>query len=246
MKKQPYGWDFWLSWVCACTLGFGLGLALGLAPALLCSSYIDDPEGYLFAALLEYLTGTHHLPSARFAPPFEVPLSGRLSIITGLVMGAALGLSQRNALRRTLAPVRGWVWLTALGGLWAWLVAAVPFDEIAFWTVTDRGLLCIFALSAALGGAIIGLMQWFVLRRHVSRAHWWIWANGAGWLPFTIILKFGFNVLLPRAGAWSNDLQSGGSPLAWIGIMFLLGAISGAFVGAITGVALVRLFRLRI
>jgi hypothetical protein len=51
----------------------------------------------------------------------------------------------------------------------------------------------VYLLAAAMGlvlGPVLGVPQWWVLRRHVAHAWWWIPANAAAW-------ALGMPVILP-------------------------------------------------
>jgi hypothetical protein len=78
-------------------------------------------------------------------------------------------------------------------------------------------------LAFAGAGAVVGVSQWLVLRRWVSRAGWWILASSISWLGATYVY-----VSLTRA----NDVNV---PFG--------GAVSGALSGAIMGLVFVWLLR---
>ena len=125
----------------------------------------------------------------RWAPTFlGFPLGGTLGMVTvgavsspatalvgGLLAGAALGAVQWLALRNRL-PGIAWIPATAVGqalGLAAGS-ALVNYQ-------TDLGSL---AVQGAVMGAVIGLLQAFVLRRSLAGWFWWalamplLWALG--------------------------------------------------------------------
>ena len=77
--------------------------------------------------------------------------------------------------------------------------------------------------ASALAGAVAGPVQWFVLRRWVSRAGWWILASGISWVGATFVFLF-----LTRGA----DVH-----------LALGGSVSGALSGVITGLALAWLMR---
>ena len=70
--------------------------------------------------------------------------------------------------------------------------------------------------GVALGGTVLGVPQWLVLRRQVARASWWVLASTVGWV----------------VGGFLSGAFEGG----------VVGrAVIGAVYGAITGAVLVRL-----
>jgi len=71
----------------------------------------------------------------------------------------------------------------------------------------------------ALGGAVVGILQWLVLRRQVSRAGWWVLASTVG-----------LGLSMAVAGAFLD--------MELVGLL-----VGGAVLGAVTGGALVWLLR---
>ena len=117
-------------------------------------------------------------------------------------------------------------------------------------------------------GALIGGMQWLVLRYRVSWAGWWVVANIAGWSVGALVnvswgLAAGWMVGLVVAGAfqwliiWRRMPRARwwvpANVVSWamgIGVAFAVGAtgaasgvVFGAVVGATTGIVLIWLFR---
>jgi hypothetical protein len=86
-----------------------------------------------------------------------------------------------------------------------------------------------------IGGAIAGIMQWLVLRQHVSQASWWVLASTVGWAVGGAV---GGDVGGAAVGAGNlaiiADRAMSGAPV---------GALGGAVAGSITGIALVWLFQ---
>lgn len=95
----------------------------------------------------------------------------------------------------------------------------------------------VYGLAALMGlvaGAILGTPQWLVLRRHVRRAAWWIPANALAWVPGMVMAFY--------AAAFIFSTSIGGSTVVLaVGTLAAIGAV----VGAIHGLALVWLVRLR-
>ena len=93
-------------------------------------------------------------------------------------VGLMTGLLQYALLRRHLTRPGWWIVATLLG----WLL---PFVFGALFTIIPIPNRLIGSLRAilvmALLGVMIGLPQWWVLRRQVGHAAWWILAYGFGW-----------------------------------------------------------------
>jgi hypothetical protein len=73
-----------------------------------------------------------------------------------------------------LASVAGWA--TGFAIIWAMdLVTRNLLGKVADYEI----MALVFALAV---GAALGCMQWLVLRRHFSRAGWWVVSSTIGWL----------------------------------------------------------------
>lgn len=168
-------------------------------------------------------------------------------LLLGMLEGVLVGLCQGWVLREALPHFRMAVWIraTAAGALLAWVLGVLPS------TLMDMGGASStpqnapaepsqwvqWLLAAALGvvaGPILSGVQWFVLRRHVARAGWWIPANSLAWavgMPLVFI-------------AVGTAAETGSLTLR--GALFALGIIAaaGSVVGMIHGLVLVRLLKL--
>ena len=105
------------------------------------------------------------------------------------MMGLSVGCFQWLILRRYLPRMGWWILATCLGLLLALGISRNLSDlahSLDF--EIDNDLINSF-IMVLLGGSI-GLLQWFVLRRHVSRAGWWIFASVAGWI-LAVLVVFG-------------------------------------------------------
>ena len=108
------------------------------------------------------------------------------NLIVGLVLGAVVGGAQVIAVRRTLYLTRRWI-LGAAVGMGIPFIIGVVVGKILFSgaEASDIGLVPI----AIVGGALAGLIQAPMLKRHTARAKWWILASvvswGAAWLVST-------------------------------------------------------------
>jgi hypothetical protein len=155
-----------------------------------------------------------------------------LLVTAGVGEGAVLGLAQWLALRQSIPNMhrRSWVLATALAAGIAWALAMflVTLREL---NVLGSAALAILALPCgiiflcSIGGA-----QWWVLRRCVTHAGWWVIANAVAWPAGVAIPVVGMALLPDSIGA-----------LMMLVIGVICGLLMGAVVGAITGIALVRL-----
>jgi len=89
-------------------------------------------------------------------------------LLMALVMGAVLGAGQGLIMMPYLDRSELWIGLTALGYAVGFGVPSLlGFDSL---------------LRYASIGLALGLLQWWVLRRYVEAAGWWIVVNLACWL----------------------------------------------------------------
>ena len=157
-------------------------------------------------------------------------------LVAGAVEGAVLGSGQAAVLRRALPelPGRRWVVATAVAAVFCYALGLLPSTSAGVWAAWPVALT--FVIAVALGllllGAI-GLAQWWVLRRHVPRAAWWIPATGVAWLA---ALAAFLAIAVPL---W----QPGQPTMLVVGIGLVAGLVVAAVVAAITGWALVRLLQ---
>jgi hypothetical protein len=116
-----------------------------------------------------------------------------------LGLGLPIGVMQWLVLRQHLSHTAWWVLASTLGWALGWLLvgAAIP-PEVGF-------------LAGTAVGAAVGVAQWFVLRRQLYQAGWWIAVSILGWT---------------------------------LGLMGFLGMfLDGAMAGIVTGISLELLLR---
>lgn len=111
----------------------------------------------------------------------SMPLSALISLVkplaglagSAVVIGIPVGVMQWLALRRTVRVSPLWI-LTVFLGLVAvgWLAGLIAFHN-------DEGILELSSLYA-LGGLIIGLLQWSLLFRHFRRSFWYPLSSALG------------------------------------------------------------------
>jgi hypothetical protein len=209
----------WSRWVIANAIGEALGLggtalvALALFPAL------GDGNGLL----------------AALAVAIVAIVAG--AAIEGLVVGTA----QWSVLRRPLPGIawRTWAGATAAGAGVAWTFGMLPSTLLSIdqdagqAAATEPSAVVIYALAFAMGlvlGPVLGFAQWLVLRRHVTGAGLWMLANAVAWA---------FGMVLVFAGVAA--VADGGVSPGTIMLAALSLAATGAVVGGIHGLALIRL-----
>ncbi len=203
-EHVPARWGFWLRWVLASIMAGTIGLALG-----------DFPSGVGFL-----LRGTDMSDESGWTDGWAV-------IVAGILVGMVFGAMQWLILRQKIGRLRWWFPASVVG-------FAVGFPVV--WSIGGSGggseyahhaLPHVLDPSGTLGGAIIGflvgLAQWLVLRRKLSRAVWWVPAS---------IVGFVLGWLAAVAG-----------PADGPGAHFIGGLAFGATLGAITGSVLVWLLR---
>jgi hypothetical protein len=203
---------FFLRWLLACGFGELLGLAVA-AGAMWMSARAGEP----------------------------VTLGDKLAVLFGMIgagvlEGAITGTLQWLVLRRRYRGLggAGWVGATVIVAALGWAAGmAIPLffvgDATAEAPVVEPPLALVLFFAAIFGaaaGALFGLAQGIVLRRHAKRAlPVWVAGNAAGWgigLPFTYL-------------AGSLDLASAGAAAAVGGAS---GLAMGLAVAAATGIAL--------
>lgn len=205
--QRRFDGEIWWRWTLAVTAGELLGFAI---PAL-----------------------TGALTTAAGLPEAVVWL---VTVPAGLGEGAVLGFAQWWVLRRYLPSLSGraWVLATALAAGLAWIIG-VTLSTLGSSARLSPAI--VIALAVVLGIIFLltmGGAQWWVLRRHLARAGWWIAANAIAW-PVGVLVPVIALSLVPD-----------GTPLGWIAVTGIVsGILMGVVVGAITGVALVMLLRPR-
>ncbi len=218
------GLHLWLRWVLANSLGEMIGLGLTLASIYASFTWLG--EGQNISAIL---AGTG------------------LMVATGAIEGTILGLAQWTAMHTYFPTIRlrAWVLATLAGALVAWAFGSLPSTLMSLNakaantpSKAQEPETWLMLLLAAGMGAVLGLVlsffQWLVLRRHVPQAWTWLPANSLAWLA-------GMPIVF-----WAIGLIQEGMQLL-LAILALAACLiaTGAVVGAIHGVFLVRLYRLQ-
>ena len=218
--RTSWDWNVWFQWILANAIGetVGLGGTLLIGGLLLVNA--QKTMGVVVATSLAVLAGT---------------------FIEGIVVGTAQWL----VLRRSVKSIRWrtWVLATAIGAFVAWTLGMIP-SSFMFAGADSGGAasaqmsdLMVYALAAAMGivlGTILGVPQWLVLRRHLPKAGWWIVANALAWMIGMVVVFMGTS-FIPAEGI---TLQ-----VALLLLLFVI--VAGAAVGAVHGLVLIWLLRLR-
>jgi hypothetical protein len=169
-----------------------------------------------------------------------------LAVLAGtLVEGAAVGTAQWFVLRRPLPRMRWrtWALATGAGAFLAWTLGMIPSTVLSLGSGSNGGeatqaepsQALVYALAFLMGlvlGPVLGFAQWLALRRHVGGAALWMPANALAW-------AFGMVVIF----AGIDPAIDGGFGARSVAILVFTLVLAGAVVGAVHGLALVRLLR---
>lgn len=218
---QGNRFTLWWKWVGVNTLAEMIGLGGSVIVGVLVTQTMGETVvGTLVAAMVLILAGAF----------FE---------------GVLIGAFQWSVLRGPLPALRwqDWVRVTSLGAGIAWFFGMIPSTLMSLRastateavTMDDPGPLFMILLGLLMGLALslfLGVPQWWILRRHVVSAGWWIPANAAAWMA-------GMAIIFVAAGSAPS------ATLTTDTLLFILGmlALAGATVGAIHGWVLVRLLK---
>jgi hypothetical protein len=198
--------------------------------------------------------------------------------VSGAVFGASVGIAQWLVLRRQVSRAGRWVLASAIGGVVGLAIAVAMILRL---NLVDTGFLsasigddvvaaAVLGMVTLIGGSL-GIAQWLVLRRQVSRSGWWVLASSAGpaviYFVLFIVTMFTLNRIegVFTRTSYFCDETGGASTDKTMEERVLLGectmttyddpervvsaAVFGGVVGAvlgygtITGVVLVRLLR---
>jgi len=212
---------FWLHWVVA----NALSEAIGLGAVLLVGFGVLGPR-------LAGLTGT-----------WPAVLSLVAGVLLGIFEGVVVGAAQGSVLRRRLPGLAlgRWIVATVIGAMIAWGLGMLPStlmsaDAGGGQAAAEMPEALTYVLAAGLGlvaGIILALAQWVVLRAlrsQVRRAGWWLPANALAWLCGMPLVFLGMGAI-----------PAGASVLQAIPIVVAATAVTGAVVGAIHGLVLVKM-----
>ncbi|NEP91389.1 MAG: hypothetical protein F6K18_33880 [Okeania sp. SIO2C2] len=158
----------------------------------------------------------------------EVGVRPYIGAFSGAMGGAVIGLAQWLVLRNYIFRSRWWVVLTIV----TWLLIGASSLGALGWVAprTEQISVRLFhgLINGAIVGAILGLGQWFVLRKQIYWEEWWIIANIIAW---SVGLSLGWAVggfMYGAIGLFISEV---------IGLL-----VTWFFVAVVTGIALVRLY----
>ncbi len=162
--------------------------------------------------------------------------------LIGALEGMVLGFTQWLVLRRYIKHIGWWVLATGIASLIVWLIgvkfivalALVSFNSTMTATTTLALQQAVFGMGAWVG-AVLGIAQWLVLRRHVRKGVGWVFANSLAW---------GLGLLIAFMGV--TGVKPGEFTIETAVVHIATGAATGAIVGAITGIALVWFLKPRL
>ena len=138
----------------------------------------------------------------------------------GVVVGVTVaGVLQWLMLRRHVARAVWWIVASLVSGVVAGGVIFGVGGDTGFTAEVARDMDLGWIMEAALYGAVLGVLQWLVLRRQVALSGLWILASTVGWV----------------VGDPVCSSLIGFGTLSWV--------VFGAVYGAITGIVLVWLLR---
>lgn len=150
----------------------------------------------------------------------------------GFVLGSAQSVVLRSALPRV--PRGLWRLATVVGAVAAWELGLFAGDRVApaVWELGLWAAISFALIMLVLLGGLLGLAQWWVLRR--------IYGDVAGWIPANV-LGWALGLFVPFSAV--GFVEPGDPLLQVAAVIAITGALMGALVGGVTGVYLVRLSR---
>ncbi|MBD2206141.1 protein kinase [Calothrix sp. FACHB-1219] len=205
-QPELVGWGFWRQWVLLNSLGGSLGFTIGIP----------------IAALILYVT-TGYSDGEYYSQRDFVQLGVLITLESAL-----LGITQWRLLRRWhFSQDARWLLLTAVG-----VFFGTPLGFAFGYGFYSSGQEFVSPFAGLLmGGAFLGMLQWFVLRRSFSQTGWWVLANALG-------ITLGGIVSVFVAVALRTD------PNDHVSLsLFVTTALGFAVFGMITGGALIWLMR---
>jgi len=205
MKNEE---KFWHRWILSYSLGelFGIGAAAIIARFL----YMGYSElGHGRSPVLDIL----------------------VLIIAGTSEGLIIGYVQWKSLSRVIKSLKPapWIMTTTLASILGWFLILPPAILIVFFFARlspgDQYTSMLSALLAGVAfGGLIGIAQFFIIRKFVTNAIIWIFANSVSWALSFLILYF---VLLSFSGSLISTL-----------LIVLACLSSGLAQGMVTGTSL--------
>jgi len=194
IELSPNTWAISLLWTGANTLSIFGGILLG--------AFLNDA---LWNSNLPLCTGDCISIDMLINNPIQ------RAFVFGLSIGGIKGLLEELILLKWKIKWNGWIPVSMLG--WAFGVTIAVGLAVFH---SNSGI------NQLLGGIVIGLSQWVILRRYLPKAYWWIIAN--------VIGSFAILSCIPLGYTFSMMVESS--------IVFI---IAGFFIGIMTSAVLLWL-----
>jgi hypothetical protein len=154
VERAYVGWFFWLKWVLGSTVGWVVVFGLSfLAIGAVVELFLGDPETVFGEGSLAF--------AAVLTAVFTLSFTGAGSV-------------QWLLLRRKLERAGWWALVNGLGGF---IVAVLYFALMGVVSEATNEI-----IHNGVAGAVVGLLQWRILRLQVARAHLWIPATIVGFV----------------------------------------------------------------
>ena len=206
--KLPKESKFWRRWMWDYSVGelMGIGVATAIGRLL----FVNFP-----------VTGSS-----------QTTITVVLLVAAGFTEGAVIGYMQWRSLSKLSSgfPPLLWIFVTTFATLAGWLFILPPgIMFIAFLTKTSLisayNSVLYTALVGLTFGGLIGIPQYFIVRKHFANGAIWIVSNSIGWMVSFLIIYFS---LLAFTGTYVQNL-----------VLIAIACISSGFVqGSITGTSL--------
>ncbi len=208
------GGAFWLKWV----LAYAITLAISVVPAFI-------------------YPGVNEAIGATLGRNAAATIVSMLALLSGILIAILAGMLQWLVLRQHVRWANQWWLATSVG----WIAGGFLAPYAAFAVLGARPPTLSFnAVTAPVSAAVVGILQWLVLRRRVRRAGWWVLASIASWvIGERLGLYVGFELAMRAGGA----AYVFGQDLASIAFSASFEAVIGAMAGSMTGIVLVWLLR---
>jgi len=159
-QKQSIEWIIWFQWVLASTLGWllgwflvgelGVGAVIGLAQWLVLRQSVDRAGWWILASAGGWIVGWGLIVSGLLVSPESGMFT---SIVSGGVIGLAMGLAQWPVLRRVV-PQAGW-----------WVLAST-----AGWILGLAGVLGSTLIGTVVGAVTGFMLDWLLRLQHQVRS----------------------------------------------------------------------------
>ncbi len=221
-------------------LGAGLGVQRAYHGVLvwvlwMAATFIGGVLYFVPVGLVHIALGLDRLGDPQRSAGLTLPMLVLAAVLCGAACGLSIGLAQWVVLRRELRQIGGWVAATLVGygsiGLlplianafqpgwmdWAltliingkmhWLARVEPSWPMAAWLPG--------AITLTLFGAVLGLVQWLVLRGRVVHAGWWIAISAGAWALAALGSSIGDDFWVTTA-TWELPMAATGVGLVWL------------------------------